>query len=130
MSPLIFIWPQLDVPLSTMRFYSITQCSSLGSLWEMPDSNPGTSAPEVWRATNKPPHRANICPRKKNNKNDSTRSALYTVINIPHSLVAYILSRQFCYFAPKVAGQFVLGRRKLIAVPLSNCGTAIQFRQK
>ena len=33
----------MDVPPSTLRFYSITQgsCRALGSLWEMLDSNPG-----------------------------------------------------------------------------------------
>ena len=35
--------PQVEVPPSTLRFYIITQwsCSTSGSLWKMPDSNPG-----------------------------------------------------------------------------------------
>ena len=39
----IFFWPQVEVPPSTLSFYSMTQwsCSAPGSLREMPDSNPG-----------------------------------------------------------------------------------------
>ena len=39
-----FFLPQVEVFLSTLRFYSITQwssCSAPGSLWGMPDLNPG-----------------------------------------------------------------------------------------
>ena len=41
-----FFWPPVEVSPSTLRFYSITQwfCSATGSLWEMPDSNPGLLA--------------------------------------------------------------------------------------
>ena len=39
----IFFWPQMEVPPSTLSFYSITQWSGStpGSLWEMTDSKPG-----------------------------------------------------------------------------------------
>ena len=44
-----FFLPLVGVPPSTLRFYSITQwsCSAPGSLWEVPDSNPGP-LPQKW----------------------------------------------------------------------------------
>ena len=54
-----FFLPQVEVPLSTLRFfYSITQwsCSAPGSLWELPDSNPGLLPQKSGALPNEPPH--------------------------------------------------------------------------
>ena len=51
-------WPQVEVPPSTLRFYSIIQwsCSAPGSLWEMLDSNPGLLPQKSGALPNEPPH--------------------------------------------------------------------------
>ena len=51
-------WPQVEVPPSTLRFYSFTQwsCSAPRIIVGDAGFEPGTSATGVWRATNVPPH--------------------------------------------------------------------------
>ena len=52
---LYIFWPQVEVPPSTMKFYTMilqrTRIIAVDAGFE-----PGTFVPEVWRATNQAPH--------------------------------------------------------------------------
>ena len=55
---IFFFWPQVEVPPSTLRFlehYTII-LQRIRIIAVDAGFEPGTSVPEVWRATNEPPH--------------------------------------------------------------------------